>query len=79
MDPVTLGLCTQIALDMEVSKAAKYLPKKPEGEEEQTLIPAEETQTLISSDFAKRPEVVKEEEVSADSVFANFPSSKEEK
>ena len=79
MDPVTLGLCTQIALDMEVSKAAKYLPKKPEGEEEQTLIPAEETQTIISSDFAKRPEVVKEEEVSADSVFANFPSSKEEK
>ena len=30
MDPVTLGLCTQIALDGEVTKAAKWAPAKPD-------------------------------------------------
>lgn len=66
MDPVTLGLCTQISLDFEVGKAVKYLPAKPEGEEDATLIPAGETQELST------PSVVEREEVSADSVFANF-------
>eukprot|EP00873_Tetraselmis_striata_P001781 jgi/Tetstr1/422045/TSEL_012909.t1 len=34
MDPVTLGLSSQIELDMEVEKASKHLPPKPEGEVE---------------------------------------------
>lgn len=71
VDPVTLGLCTQIALDMEVQKANKG---RRAGEEEtergDTLIPAAESQHL-------RPQPEKEEKpddnkVSADSVFAKF-------
>jgi hypothetical protein len=77
MDPVTLGLCTQIALDFEVGKAAKNLPKQPDAEGNITLIPAAETQTIVPANIAA-PSVVKEEEVSADSVFANFPGTKEE-
>jgi hypothetical protein len=77
MDPVTLGLCTQIALDFEVGKAAKNLPPKPDTEGDVTLIPAAETQGITSGDLSS-PTIVKKEEVSADSVFANFPGSKEE-
>jgi len=42
MDPVTLGLCSQIDLDFEVNRAAKDKPKveAPHG---QTLVPAEIT------------------------------------
>ena len=42
MDPVTLGLCSQIDLDFEVNRAAKDRPKveEPGG---QTLVPAEVT------------------------------------
>ncbi len=42
MDPVTLGLCSQIELDFEVSKAAKDKPAVSE-EGDQTLVPAEIT------------------------------------
>ena len=77
MDPVTLGLCTQIALDFEVGKAAKNLPPKPTAEGDVTLIPAAETQDIDPGNLTPYS-VEKEEEVSADSVFANFPSKKEE-
>ena len=73
MDPVTLGLCTQIALDAEVTKAAKWAPVKPEpveGEGVDTIQPAEETQTYTLD--TSRPEPVEEETISADDVFANF-------
>ncbi|MEM7068505.1 MAG: cell cycle transcriptional regulator TrcR [Pseudomonadota bacterium] len=77
MDPVTLGLCTQIALDGEVSKAAKWAPKKPEGEESEsapeTLMPTEVSQGL-SLDPA--PPASEESSISADDVFANFQSPK---
>lgn len=70
MDPVTLGLCTQINLDFEVNRAAKWAPKVPEGEAAPTgtegLLPAADTQ------FGDQPVESKEEEVDADSVFANF-------
>ena len=66
MDPVTLGLCTQIALDGEVAKAAKWAPQKPveeEGETAQdTLMPSEISQELT-------PE---QQNISAEDVFANF-------
>jgi len=47
MDPVTLGLCSQIQLDFEVSRAAKEKPAPAEGGP--TLLPAEVT-------TAKEPE-----------------------
>ena len=42
MDPVTLGLCSQIDLDFEVNRAAKDRPKVEE-DRGQTLVPAEVT------------------------------------
>ena len=76
MDPVTLGLCTQIALDFEVGKASKNLPKTEEIEMGSTLIPASETQEIGTNNFEK-PKVVKEEDMDAKSVFANFPGTSE--
>ncbi|MEM9277985.1 MAG: cell cycle transcriptional regulator TrcR [Pseudomonadota bacterium] len=78
MDPVTLGLCTQIALDAEVSKAAKWAPQKPidavvEDGSQETLMPTE-----VSQDFSMDttpPAPVEEETISADDVFANFQKS----
>ena len=84
MDPVTLGLCTQIALDFEVGKASKNAPKGPDSEAvpDSTLIPASETQNLkpnvFGSDALEPARVLEEEEVSADSVFANFQKSKDD-
>ena len=43
MDPVTLGLCSQIDLDFEVEKAAKNLPPQEAQPEGATLLPASET------------------------------------
>ncbi len=42
LDPVTLGLCTQIDLDMQVAKAAKEKPA-PSEHERVTLLPASVT------------------------------------
>ena len=42
MDPVTLGLCSQIDLDNEVNRSAKDRPKVEE-DHSQTLVPAEIT------------------------------------
>jgi len=77
MDPVTLGLCTQIALDFEVGKAAKSLPPKPDAEGDVTLMSVDETQAGNPADQTSSSAENKEDE-SADSVFANFPGSKEE-
>src|SRR5215212_6750191 len=41
MDPVTLGLCSQIDLDFEVQRAAKERPHAEPAEAGQTLLPAE--------------------------------------
>jgi len=41
MDPVTLGLCSQIELDFEVNRAAKDKP--PVEDHGQTLVPASVT------------------------------------
>ena len=41
MDPVTLGLCSQIDLDFEVQRAAKDRPMAETAEAGQTLLPAE--------------------------------------
>jgi len=76
MDPVTLGLCTQISLDAEVTKAEKWAPPKPEeteGMAGETLMPASETQTgMAGFGMPSSPASNNEPEISADDVFANF-------
>jgi hypothetical protein len=68
-DPVTLGLCSQIDLDFEVSKAAKANPgavlRKPE--EEETLLPADTT---------TGPDAAPERELDVQSVFAKLKQLK---
>lgn len=75
MDPVTLGLCSQIELDMEVQKAAKSLPSEPE-EAATTLLPAEETTQadLLTSEPAPGAEA--EDELDPDAVFAKLKALK---
>jgi hypothetical protein len=53
LDPVTLGLCSQIDLDLEVSRAAKEKP-----------LPAEQAVTLLPADVttAATPEAPEEQE-----------------
>ena len=72
LDPVTLGICSQIDLDFEVSKAAKYLPQVEETAAEDGLLPASETQIV-------EPEAdpQKDEKLDAESVFKNFGSMDE--
>ena len=71
MDPVTLGLCSQIDLDFEVTKAAKANPdlvlRKEEPEE--TLLPAEvttaaegEAELDVQSVFAKLKQLKREDQ-----------------
>src|SRR5262249_56914325 len=55
MDPVTLGLCSQIDLDLEVQRAAKEKPVEAEAERGATLLPAEATtaQSRAEAESAK--------------------------
>lgn len=73
MDPVTLGLCTQIDLDMEVQKADRGRDHTavPSGD---TLLPASETETLNPD--AAAPSEPEEEELDASKVFAKLSSLK---
>ena len=74
-DPVTLGLCTQLELDMEVRKAARAAPQpvEPQGPR---LLSAEET-TAIRARAEEQAEAQKREESAepdAESVFARLKS-----
>jgi uncharacterized protein len=68
MDPVTLGLCSQIELDFEVQRAAKEKPVDT-GYGGATLLPASET-------TRKEPEVEvsekQREDLNVDAVFAKL-------
>ncbi|HEV7274797.1 MAG TPA: cell cycle transcriptional regulator TrcR [Devosiaceae bacterium] len=85
MDPVTLGLCSQIDLDLEVSRASKGVIAPDEVEQGTMLLSAEEALAssggraghaeAASEQAAKRPE--QEEQIDADSVFAKLTSLKE--
>ncbi|MBZ0163773.1 MAG: DUF1013 domain-containing protein [Notoacmeibacter sp.] len=70
MDPVTLGLCSQIDLDLEVQRAAKGLPPvEPAGD---TLLPASQTENLLEpTDMGVAPP---DDEIDADAVFAKLTS-----
>ena len=73
MDPVTLGLCSQLELDMEVQKAAKYAPPK-EVQDGPQLLPAEETTAPEAE--AGAPPVAAEDELDPNAVFAKLASLK---
>lgn len=67
MDPVTLGLCSQIDLDIEVDRAARNRPAVVETGD--TLLPASATENLDIHN--EEPE-----ELDADKVFAKLSSMK---
>jgi hypothetical protein len=76
VDPVALGLCSQIDLDFEVQKAAKSMPAPPPDQGD-SLLPASETENLPVDDLLSRPPTPKEEEeLDADAVFARLSSLK---
>lgn len=86
-DPVTLGLCKQTDLDLEVEKATERRAKEraaaglPPIEAGESLLPTAETTgyglPTGSSDFVARPAPGQGEqpEISADAVFANVQSA----
>jgi uncharacterized protein len=86
MDPVTLGLCSQIELDLEVKRASKDAGLPNEVAEGTTLLTAEEAlaraaarhQEAYGEDGADGQERTspQNEELDADSVFAKLKSLK---
>ncbi|MGB3388537.1 MAG: DUF1013 domain-containing protein [Pseudaminobacter sp.] len=71
MDPVTLGLCSQIDLDIEVQRASSGKPAAaPTGD---TLLPASMTERLSPDE---KPEREEDEELDANAVFAKLSSLK---
>jgi uncharacterized protein len=89
VDPVSLGICTQMALDMIVQKAAAKSGKRNVGDGEalRTLIPAAEVEgtaayakaqeeTAAAAEAAAPPMRRDHEPVDADSVFAKLKGLK---
>ncbi|MBD9374501.1 DUF1013 domain-containing protein [Rhizobium sp. ARZ01] len=72
MDPVTLGLCSQIDLDLEVERASKGRPLPTAAELGATLESAHETEKLPYSEHERE----EEKEIDADAVFAKLKSLK---
>lgn len=80
MDPVTLGLCSQIDLDLEVERAAKSRPANAQPPIGETLAPAAETQEpSVENAFLDAPitPTEKEEEIDADAVFSKLSTLKD--
>ena len=69
MDPVTLGLCSQIDLDLEVHRAAKEKPSDADSQGP-TLLPASET--TIRPREPEPEEKKPSEELSVEGVFAKL-------
>jgi uncharacterized protein len=84
MDPVTLGLCSQMDLDFEVNRAAK--DRTPvEADNSQTLVPAEVTTRPVAQEPMNEENVFgagtprnaeQEPDVDLDSVFAKLKDLK---
>ncbi len=72
LDPVTLGLCSQLELDMEVEKAGKASPEKV-LEPSPTLAPVEETTSEAALSGFRAPKK-DEDELDAEAVFAKLKS-----
>lgn len=81
VDPVSLGLCSQIDLDFEVGRAAKDRPAAL-AETGATLLPTEETTARepapLSQTFAdmSKPKREEEEAIDVDSVFSKLKQLK---
>lgn len=80
IDPVSLGLSSQIDLDFEVARAAKDRPALVVQDTGSTLLPAEVTTAPapVSQPFAdmSRPKREEEEKIDVDSVFAKLKQLK---
>ncbi|HWA17600.1 MAG TPA: cell cycle transcriptional regulator TrcR [Devosia sp.] len=84
MDPVTLGLCSQIDLDLEVKRASKGTPSPDEADQGTMILSAEEalatangrTGTTQSQPAGESNRPEQDEELDADSVFAKLTSLK---
>ncbi|MGL4491091.1 MAG: DUF1013 domain-containing protein [Rhizobiaceae bacterium] len=68
MDPVSLGICSQIDLDLEVERSSKGRPSHAETGD--TLLPAATTQELYKA------AEVEEQELDADKIFAKLSALK---
>jgi uncharacterized protein len=69
MDPVTLGLCSQIDLDLEVQRAAKEKPVDAEAQGA-TLLPAAETTVRREPEPEEKKKPA--DELNVDAVFAKL-------
>ena len=69
MDPVTLGLCSQIELDFEVQRAAKEKPTD-QAYGGATLLPASETTARKEPEF--EPTEKQRDDLNVDAVFAKL-------
>ncbi|MHA6296971.1 DUF1013 domain-containing protein [Devosia sp. CAU 1758] len=88
MDPVTLGLCSQIDLDLEVKRASKDAPSPNEIPEGTTLLTAEEAMARANARLSPEGDQgyggegsghgaqSADGELNADSVFAKLKSIK---
>ena len=83
MDPVTLGLCSQLDLDLEVNRAAKDRPAQAE-DQGATLMPAEittaprapATQEDVFGSSSPAPRREEEDDIDLDSVFGKLKGLK---
>jgi hypothetical protein len=75
MDPVTLGLCTQIDLDNEVRRASKGRPAEA-VEPSRTLLPAEQTTAQPEVDPNEIPQDDRKQSIDAENVFAKLGGMK---
>lgn len=73
MDPVTLGLCSQIDLDLEVQRAAKERPAAAYEDRGATLLPADVT---TAQDEHEEPRSKGRESLDLETVFAKLGGSK---
>jgi hypothetical protein len=80
MDPVTLGLCSQMDLDFEVQRSAKDRPQVEAQDTGATLMPAEVTTAPEPEyePFTDRtpPRPTREDTIDVDSVFAKLKQLK---
>ena len=85
MDPVTLGLCSQMDLDLEVNRAAKDRPATTEEERGETLVAAEITtrghdapssRSDVFGDAPVRGPREEDDDIDVDSVFGKLKGLK---
>ena len=72
MDPVTLGLCTQIDLDFEVQRAAKDRPATVPADVGASLLPTEISTAPETDEHAEHHRNARDEKLNVDSVFAKL-------